>query len=70
MEISDGLDISSYSAINSQNQVTQDVGTAMLKKAMDMQEIQGNQLVQMMEQSVNPGLGRNIDIRVSKALSK
>ena len=46
------------------NQVTQDVGTAMLKKAMDMQEIQGNQLVQMMEQSVNPGLGRNIDIRV------
>lgn len=64
MEISDGLDISSYSAINSQNQVTQDVGTAMLKKAMDMQEIQGNQLVQMMEQSVNPGLGRNIDIRV------
>lgn len=63
MEISDGLDISSYSAINSQNQVTQDVGTAMLKKAMDMQEIQGNQLVQMMEQSVNPGLGRNIDIR-------
>ena len=36
MEISDGLDISSYSAINSQNQVTQDVGTAMLKKAMDM----------------------------------
>ena len=64
MEISDGLDISSYSAINSQNQVTQDVGTAMLKKAMDMQEIQGNQLVQMMEQSVNPGLGRTIDIRV------
>ena len=64
MEISDGLDISSYSAINSQNQVTQDVGTAMLKKAMDMQEIQGNQLVQMMEQSVNPGLGRDIDIRV------
>ena len=64
MEISDGLDISSYSAINSQNQVTQDVGTAMLKKAMDMQEIQGNQLVQMMEQSVNPGLGCNIDIRV------
>ena len=64
MEISDGLDISSYSAINSQNQVTQDVGTAMLKKDMDMQEIQGNQLVQMMEQSVNPGLGRNIDIRV------
>ena len=64
MEISDGLDISSYQAINSQNQVTQDVGTAMLKKAMDMQEIQGNQLVQMMEQSVNPGLGRNIDIRV------
>lgn len=64
MEICDGLDVASYSSLNSQARVAQSVGTAMLKKIMDMQEIQGNQLVQMMEQSVSLGLGRNIDIRI------
>ena len=34
------------------------------KNELDMQEAQGSQLVQMMERSVTPGLGHNIDIRV------
>ena len=34
------------------------------KNELDMQEAQGSQLVQMMERSVTPGLGQNIDIRV------
>ena len=61
MEISDGMDIASYAIMNSQ---LQGVSTQVLKKTMDLQEAQGIQLVQMMEQSVNPGLGQNIDIRI------
>ena len=64
MEISDGMDIASYAMMNSQLQISQGVSTQVLKKAMDLQEAQGIQLVQMMEQSVNPGLGQNIDIRI------
>lgn len=64
MEISDGMDIASYAIMNSQLQISQGVSTQVLKKTMDLQEAQGIQLVQMMEQSVNPGLGQNIDIRI------
>ncbi|MGN1205732.1 MAG: YjfB family protein [Eubacterium sp.] len=64
MEISDGMDITAYATMNSQLQISQGVNTQVLKKTLDLQEAQGNQLVQMMEQSVNPGLGQNIDIRI------
>lgn len=64
MEISDGIDVAAYSVANAQTKVEQGIVTGMLKKTMDMQEVMGAQLVQMMEQSVNPGLGRNIDIRI------
>ncbi len=64
MEISEGLDIAAYSVMNSQAKVMQSVGTQILKKTMDLQEMQGSQIVQMMEQSVNPGLGRNIDLYI------
>ncbi|HBZ63485.1 MAG TPA: putative motility protein [Lachnospiraceae bacterium] len=64
MEISDGMDITAYAMMNSQIQIQQGVNTQVLKKTMDLQEAQGSQLVQMMEQSVNPGLGQNIDVRI------
>ena len=64
MEISDGMDIARFAAISAQNQTMEGVGIAMLSKAMDMQEIMGAELTQMMEQSVNPSLGGNIDIRL------
>lgn len=64
MEIGDGFDIAAYSMMNAQAKIADAVGVQMLKKTMDLQEIQGNELVRMMEQSVNPGLGRNIDILV------
>lgn len=64
MEIGDGFDIAAYSMMNAQAKIADVVGLQMLKKTMDLQEIQGNELVRMMEQSVNPGLGRNIDILV------
>lgn len=64
MEIVDGFDIAAYSMMNAQAKIADAVGVQMLKKTMDLQEIQGNELVRMMEQSVNPGLGRSIDILV------
>lgn len=64
MEISDGMNIAAYAMMNAQVQVSQGVSTQVLKKTIDLQEAQGSQLVQMMEQSVNPGLGQNIDIRI------
>lgn len=49
--------------------VQSQVGTAVLKKAMDTNEALGQGLVQMidsaaMERSVNPNVGANFDMRV------
>lgn len=64
MELSDGINIEAYSMMNAQAATMQSIGTAVLEKTMDLQKIQGAQLTQMMEQSVNPNLGGNIDIRI------
>lgn len=64
MELSDGMNIAAYSIMNSQNQAMESIGIAVLAKVMDTAEAEGAQITQMMEQSVNPGLGANIDIRV------
>lgn len=64
MELADGMNIELYSMVNAQNSLMQSVGTGMLAKTLDMQEMMGAQLTQMMEQSVNPHLGGNIDIRI------
>lgn len=39
------------------------VGTVMLAANLDNYENMGDEMVKMMERSVNPGLGANIDIR-------
>lgn len=64
MELSDGINIASYSMNHSQNTIMQNIGIQLLKNALDIQEIQGSEMIQLMEQSVNPELGQNIDIRV------
>ncbi len=64
MEISDGLAIAEYSTSNAQLGIMESVGTAVLAKTLDSMEMQGAQLTRMMEQSVMPDLGQNIDIRV------
>ncbi|MCH5264710.1 MAG: YjfB family protein [Lachnospiraceae bacterium] len=58
------MDIAAYAMSNAQTSIMQAVSTEMLSKAMDMMEIQSAQLTQMMELSVNPGLGGNMDIRI------
>lgn len=41
-----------------------DVGIAVLAKSLDTVEKLGESMIQMMEQSVAPHLGQNIDLRV------
>lgn len=40
------------------------IDISMLKKSLDTVEQNGDFLIQMMEQSINPNLGGNIDIRL------
>jgi len=56
-------DIPSLSMYMARNETLQDVGTALLSNALNVQESIGAATVSMMEQSVNPSLGANIDIR-------
>lgn len=58
------MDIPGLSVAMSQANVVGDVGIAVLSKALDTVEESGELMIQMMEQSVNPHLGANIDVRV------
>lgn len=64
MELSDGMDIAAYSMMNAQYQTMQAIGTSVLAKTLDIMEAQGVQSASIMEQSVNPSLGANIDVRL------
>ncbi len=64
MDISGGIDIAAYSVSQSTVNVMSQVSVAMLDKTMEMQEAMGESLTQMMELSVNPAVGANLDIRV------
>jgi hypothetical protein len=58
------MDITATSGILSQGQTLTNVGVAMLSKNLDMIETLGDGMVKMMEQSVNPNLGQNVDIKL------
>lgn len=40
------------------------IDISMLKKSLDTVEMNGDMITKMMEQSVNPNLGANIDVRL------
>ena len=58
------MDIAEYSIANSQASLMYNVSPAVTKMSMDTAETAGENMVKMMEQSVNPNLGSNIDIRL------
>lgn len=64
MDLSLGMDIVSYANANAIQNTQSQVSVAMLKKSLDLQEAMGSQITQMMELSVNPSVGGNIDILV------
>jgi hypothetical protein len=61
MEIQ-GLGMSSTVLSNANMQSS--VGMALLNKALDMDQMNGDALTSMLERSVNPMVGQNIDIRI------
>ena len=56
------MDIAALSTQMHMVQLSQDVGTPMLGKSLDMAEDLGAGMVKMMEASVTPELGQNIDL--------
>ncbi|MBQ7635751.1 MAG: YjfB family protein [Lachnospiraceae bacterium] len=58
------MDIAAMSMSLNQINTSSDIGVAMLSKALDTQETMGAEMVKMMEQSVNPHIGANIDVSV------
>lgn len=58
------MDIPALSMSLSQIDVTNKVGVAMLSKSLDTMEDMGEGMTKMMEASVTPHLGQNIDLSV------
>jgi len=63
------MDIASLATTMSSVDLQGKVGTAVLAKTMDVNEVLGAELVQLidsaaMERSVNPAVGSNFDVRV------
>ncbi len=58
------MDIAALSVSMKQGQLMQQVGLAVMKKAMASAEMSVEGLLKALEQSVNPNLGQNIDIRL------
>lgn len=56
------MDIASLSTALSMTQVNNDFGVIMLSKQLDTAEDMGDSMIKLMEQSVTPHLGGNIDI--------
>lgn len=58
------MDISEISISMGQTGLINAVSTAVLGMSMDMAETAGENLIKMMELSVNPNVGSNIDVSV------
>ncbi|QXM05183.1 YjfB family protein [Crassaminicella indica] len=58
------MDIAAMSTIMSQEKVMQQASLSVMKMAMDTSKSQSVELTKMMEQSVNPHVGGNIDIKL------
>lgn len=58
------MDIAGLSTNLSTINVVNDVQVAVLRQSLDTLETSGDSLSKMMEASVNPELGQNIDIRI------
>ncbi len=58
------MDIASLSTALSMTKLNGDIGVLMLSKQLDAVETMGDSMIKIMEQSVTPHLGGNIDISV------
>lgn len=58
------MDIPTLSIALNSIQTSNDIGIAVLAKNLDVMNTEGDALTKMMELSVNPGIGQNIDYLV------
>jgi hypothetical protein len=58
------MDIAALSIAMNEINTSSDVGVAMLSKSLDVMEDQGEGLKKMMEASVYPYLGQNVDYSI------
>ena len=58
------MDIAGLSMALSSVSVSNDVSTAILSMSLDNYQEMGEEMTKMMEKSVTPQLGQNIDLRV------
>ncbi|SDE89574.1 Putative motility protein [Fontibacillus panacisegetis] len=57
------MDVAALSIGLSQSNLKQAVSISVLKMSKDQAEVNGEALIKMMEQSIQPHLGGNIDIK-------
>lgn len=62
MEIGSFADIALAQMPSISTTAPSDIAVAMLSKQLDMTQAMGDSMIKVMEQSVNPGLGGNIDV--------
>ena len=58
------MNIASLSTDIAMSKTMTAVGTAVMKQNMDVNEAMGTEMVKMMEKSVTPTLGNNVDVRM------
>lgn len=58
------MDIAALSIMKSQASLSQQVSLAITKKIMDTSIVNSQDLIKMMELSVNPNLGSKLDVKV------
>ncbi|CQR46404.1 hypothetical protein BN1058_00664 [Paraliobacillus sp. PM-2] len=57
------MDIAALSTVISQTKLQQQASIQVMDKAMDQSQVKSEGLIKMMEQSVSPHLGSNIDTK-------
>lgn len=58
------MDIAAISTIMAQGRVKQQAGIALAKQVMDVAKVQNQNIIKMMEKTVTPHKGVNIDTRL------
>ncbi|SFM23497.1 Putative motility protein [Gracilibacillus orientalis] len=57
------MDVAAMSVVMNQAQVKQQASISVMDKALNNAETQSNNLIKMMESSMQPHLGSNVDIK-------
>lgn len=57
------MDIARLSIAMNQSQLKQQASISVMKKTMDQAEMQSEQMIQMLQQSIQPHLGGHIDAK-------